>query len=110
MVIEEKIAVGTVLFHVITNKPAPKLIEELHASKAKLTSMKATGENGPVHILYVIAKRKKTHAVYSLIKKHHPKAFMSIEDIRVVQESMPYIEHSIQHKDEYSYEKVKKKK
>lgn len=94
MYIEEKIAVGTVLFHVITNKPAPQLIEELHESAAKTTTMKAQGDDGPVNIIYVITKRKKARKVFSLIKKYHPKAFMSVEDIRVVQESLPYIPSS----------------
>ncbi len=110
MFIEEKIAVGTVLFHVITKKPAPKLIKELQESDAKLTSIKAKGEDGPVDIIYVVAKRKRAHEVYVLIKKYHPKAFLSVEDIRVVQDSLPYIKHSIHHHAEHLGEQVKKKK
>jgi len=109
MLIEEKIAVGTVLFQVITKKPATKLIQELRESDAKLTSVRASGDDGPVDILYVVVKRKKAHKIYLLIKKYHPRAFLSVEDIRVVQESLPYIEHSLQHKDEYPYEVTKKK-
>ena len=110
MLIEEKIAIGTVLFQVITKKPAPKLIKELHESDAKLTSVKARGDDGPVDIIYVVAKRKKAHKVYLLIKKYHPRAFLSVEDIRVVQESLPYIKHSIHHKDKHPHEKATKRK
>ncbi|MFC1599491.1 DUF2179 domain-containing protein [Patescibacteria group bacterium] len=108
MLIEEKIAVGTVLFHVITKKPAPKLIKELHESDAKLTSVKAKGEDGLVDIIYIVAKRKKAHKVYLLIKKYHPRAFLSVEDIRVVQESLPYIKHSIHHRAEHLSTQAKK--
>lgn len=110
MLIEEKIAVGTVLFHVITKKPAPELIKELHASDAKLTTVKAMGDDGSVDIIYVVAKRKKAHEVYVLIKKYHPKAFLSVEDIRVVQDSLPYIKHSIHHKAEHVGKQAKVKK
>ncbi len=110
MVIEEKIAVGTVLFHVITKTPAPKLIKELHESDARLTTMKAQGDNGPVNIIYVVVKRKKAHQVYLLIKKYHPHAFLSVEDIRVVQDSLPYIKHTIHTGDSHLQNGTIKKK
>jgi len=100
--------VGTVMFHVITKKPAPKLIKELRGSDALLTTMRAEGDSGPVNIIYVIAKRKKAHKIYLKIKEYHPKAFLSVEDIRVVQESLPYIHQSIPHI--HDYEDPKKKK
>lgn len=95
MLLEEKIAVGTVLFQVITKKPATDLIPELRESNARLTSLKANGEDGPVDILYIVAKRKISRKIYSLIKKYHPQAFLSVEDIRVVQDSLPYLENII---------------
>lgn len=87
MLIEEKIAVGTVMFQIITKKPAKKLLKELHQSDARLTSIRAKSDNGPVDILYVVTKRKKAHLTYKIINKYHPRAFLSIEDIRIVQES-----------------------
>lgn len=97
-------------FRSLQKKPAPKLIKELHSSDAKLTSVKARGDDGPVDIIYVVAKRKKAHEVYLLIKKYHPRAFLSVEEIRVVQESLPYIKHSIHHKDEHHHDKANNKK
>jgi len=93
MVIEEKIAVGTVLFQIITKKSAKKLIKELRESKDRLTSVPAFGDEGKVHILYVVTKRKRAKKVYNLIKEHHPTAFLCVEDIRVVQNSLPYVEN-----------------
>ncbi|MBU1151420.1 DUF2179 domain-containing protein [Patescibacteria group bacterium] len=87
IIIENKIAIGTLLLQVITKKEAKSLIKELRNNNHRITSVCAEGNDGKVHILYIVTKRKKYEEVVFTIRNHNPRAFFSVESIKVVQDS-----------------------
>jgi uncharacterized protein YebE (UPF0316 family) len=88
VVIEERLAMGTMIVQVITKKKAGDLIRILRARKYAVTNMHAWGNSGEVSIIYIVVSRKKLDPLIKAIKKYHPRAFFSIEDIRFVSEDM----------------------
>ena len=82
--IEEKMALGIQMIRTVTSRDASTLIEILRSKGFAVTSMNATGKDGPVHIIFAVVPRSKIKHVIPLIKKFNPKAFYSIEDVRAV--------------------------
>lgn len=86
--IEEKMAIGTVVIRVITQKDATKLIEVLKTEGYGVTYVDAQGALGPVKIIFTIVKRKDVFFVLKIIKQFNPLAFFTIEDIRSVRQGI----------------------
>ncbi len=89
MVIENRIALGTVVLRVITKTGAEELIEHLREeTDYGVTVSPAEGSSGPVSIIFMVLKRADLKHVISIIKKHNPHAFYSIEDVRYVSDGV----------------------
>lgn len=84
VLIEEKIALGNLLVRVITRRPADELIGVLRGAGYGVTSVRAEGETGPVSLIFTIAKRRNLESILGMIKKHNPRAFYTVEDMRFV--------------------------
>jgi len=84
ILIEEKLAMGLLLVRVVTTKDASKLIEHLKSADFGVTHVAARGAAGEVRIVLSIIRRKNLQNVIEIIKKFHPQAFYSTEDIRFV--------------------------
>lgn len=93
--IEERMAIGTVVIRIITQKEASELINMLIGAHYGLTYVDAQGAVGPVKIIFTIVKRKNIQQVLGFVKKYNPLAFFTIEDIRSVREGFyPEIKYS----------------
>ncbi len=86
MLVEERLAVGTLSMRIITQKEAHELIAALRQNNIGTTSIDARGMKGDVSLIFSIFKRQHLPLVQKLIKTHNPQAFVSISDIRSVQE------------------------
>ena len=86
--IEKRLALGTQLIRIITNKQSQKLIEALRASNLGVTELDAIGSQGPVKILLVVAKRKDIGKVLSLVNELHGSSFFTIEDILTAEQGI----------------------
>jgi uncharacterized protein YebE (UPF0316 family) len=86
--IEEKLAIGVQIIRVITRRDATDLIHVLREMGFMVTSHMAEGSTGEVGILYSIVNRKNIGPIVEIIKKHNPKAFYTIEDIRYVSQEI----------------------
>ena len=86
MLVEERLAVGTLAMRIITQKEAHELIAALREHNIGTTSIDARGMKGEVSLIFSIFKRQHLPLVQKLIKTHNPQAFVSINDIRSVQE------------------------
>ena len=84
ILIEQKLALGSVLIRVITRRDASELITYLQSNDFGVTVIPAEGSLGPVHLIFTVIKRSNLNKVVEIIKKLNPKAFYSIEDIRYV--------------------------
>ena len=80
--IEERVSIGKVIIRVIIRKNAKKVAAELRKNKYKVTTIQGKGIKKKITIIFLTLKRKQTKEVVGIIKKHNPRAFYTIEDIR----------------------------
>ncbi|OGB66945.1 MAG: hypothetical protein A2Y94_02600 [Caldithrix sp. RBG_13_44_9] len=86
--IENKLALGTQVLRIITNRDSADLINNLKSKGYGITLLNAEGSQGPVKIIFTIIKRKNLPEVSELIKTYNPKAFYSVEDVRLAKEGI----------------------
>ncbi|MFU8779641.1 MAG: DUF2179 domain-containing protein [Kiritimatiellia bacterium] len=86
ILVEERLAVGILAVRIITQTEATTLIQELRKHNIGTTSIDARGMQGTVSLIFIIIERQHLPIVRELVQKHNPKAFVSINDIRSVQE------------------------
>ena len=87
ILIEQKLAIGTVIIRIITKRVASELINYLQENDFGVTVLPAEGSPGPVPIIFTVTKRSKINKVDNIIKRYHPNAIDSIEDVRYVSNS-----------------------
>lgn len=88
MVIENKLAIGTLIVRVILPTDAEQLCAQLSAAGFGVTRVDAEGATGQVALLYTVVKRKDYRDVLDIIKRIHPKAFVTVEEVRSSQEGI----------------------
>ncbi|WP_439183090.1 DUF2179 domain-containing protein [Carboxylicivirga taeanensis] len=81
--IEERLALGFVNIRITTQKSGAELIQNLTELGYGVTYMNAFGSKGQVNVIYCVLKRKDISEVTQIIKKFNPKAFYTLEDIRL---------------------------
>jgi uncharacterized protein YebE (UPF0316 family) len=84
--IESKLAVGLLSIRAVTTNDASDLINYLRENNFGVTSVSALGVTGRVRLIISVIKRKDLDEYITIVKKFNPKAFVSIEDVRSVQE------------------------
>jgi uncharacterized protein YebE (UPF0316 family) len=88
ILIEGKMALGTVVVRVITRRDCRALIDSLRFSGFGVTSMGAQGVTGPVQIVFTVVKRKQLPIVLGLVKQFDSRAFYSVDDLHSCAESV----------------------
>lgn len=88
ILIEEKMAIGTVVIRIITQKDAEALIDRLKESRYGVTHVDAQGAMGQVKIIFTIVKRKTINSVLEIVRGCNPLAFYTIEDVRSVRKGV----------------------
>ncbi len=84
LIIEEKLAMGSVIIRIFTKKNTKKLKNFLKEEGYGVTTVNAMGGSGPCRILLTIVNRKDLKDAIKQIRKFNPKSFYSIEDIKYV--------------------------
>ena len=79
MLIEEKLAIGTLVVRVILPQHGTELVERLRAEGYGATYADGHGASGPVILIYTVVLRKELAHVVNLIQEVHPKAFFTVE-------------------------------
>lgn len=88
ILIEERMALGTVVIRIITQKDAAVLIEFLKNNGYGVTHVDAQGAQGPVKVIFTIVKRKDIEHVLEIVLSCNPLAFYTIEDVRSVRKGI----------------------
>ncbi|OPY88889.1 MAG: hypothetical protein A4E71_00152 [Smithella sp. PtaU1.Bin162] len=88
ILIEERMAIGTVVIRIITQKEARELLEFLKSEGYGITHVDAQGAQGAVKIIFTIVKRKNITRVLEIIREFNPLAFYTIEDVRSVRKGV----------------------
>ena len=83
MWIEHKLAIGMQVVRIITRKDAHQLIEKLKANGFGVTVIDGEGVTGHVKIIFTVIQRKDLPDITAMIKRFNPKAFFSVEDVRM---------------------------
>jgi uncharacterized protein YebE (UPF0316 family) len=89
VLIEERIALGSLIVRIITRKDATVLTEHLWKAGYGVTNLRARGETGPVQLVFTVCRRRNLQDVLALVKRFNPRAFYTIEDVRFVQDNLP---------------------
>ena len=84
IILEEKIALGYVGVRIVTKRSAKLLIEKMIETGYGITTIPAEGATGLVHVIFTTVKRKKLSDLIDMIKQFNPRAFYTIEDIKMV--------------------------
>ncbi|HDQ04349.1 MAG TPA: DUF2179 domain-containing protein [Deltaproteobacteria bacterium] len=86
--VEERMAIGTVIIRIITQKDATNLVEHLKEEGYGVTYIDAKGSMGPVKVVFSIIKRKDIDQVLKIIRKFNPLSFYTVEDVRSFREGV----------------------
>jgi uncharacterized protein YebE (UPF0316 family) len=84
--IEGKLAVGLRLVRIVTQEDAVDLVSILQSENFGVTSISAMGLSGRVRLIMSIVKRGDVGELIRIVKSTHPKAFITVEDVRSVSE------------------------
>jgi uncharacterized protein YebE (UPF0316 family) len=82
VLIEQRLALGTVAVRAVTTRDARYLVRGLRAAGFGVTCLDAHGVTGPVTMILTVARRKQLASVVAVIKGFDPAAFYSVEDVR----------------------------
>jgi uncharacterized protein YebE (UPF0316 family) len=88
MVMEEKLAIGTLVVRAFLSQNGKALMDRLHSSGYGVTYVDGHGANGPVQVVYTIVLRKELADVVNIIHETHPKAFFTVEELRSFQQGI----------------------
>ena len=81
VLLEQKVAVGSVLLRVVTRRDAMGLVQNLMGAGFGVTRLNALGGTGPVQVILTVVKRKELGRVVALIKGFDPGVFYSVDDL-----------------------------
>jgi uncharacterized protein YebE (UPF0316 family) len=81
-VIEEKIALGYMFAYIVPRKRSNDLAHELRTAGFGVTIIQGIGLKGPEPIYNVLFRRRDTHRLLAVIKKHDKDAFYTLMDVR----------------------------
>jgi len=88
MMIEDRLAIGTLIVRAIIPHGGDEIVNRLREAGYGVTSVDAQGASGPVRLVYAVVKRKHINQVMDIIHEVHPKAFVTIEDVRSLEEGI----------------------
>jgi len=88
MLIEEKISLGLTSVRIITNEDSSGLVLYLRSQNYGVTTIDAEGARGQVKIVFSTIKRQDLPHVLDVIRRYHPNAYYSIEDVKSVSEGV----------------------
>lgn len=89
--IESRLAIGTLIIRAILpdeGDQATGLASTLHQAGYGVTRVAGAGSNGPVQLIYTVIRRKDLAVVSELIHQTHPRAFLTVEEVRSVNEGI----------------------
>ncbi len=89
MYIESKLSLGQVVVRIITKYDASELTDFLFSKNYSITSVDARGTLADnVKILFLVIQRQQLAEVIPLIKEFNPNAIYTVEDVRLVSDTL----------------------
>jgi uncharacterized protein YebE (UPF0316 family) len=88
MLLENRLAVGTVTVRAIVRRDTSELIEELANAGFGVTCVDGKGSSGNVKVIYTILKRQDLPAITAIYHRTLPGAFLSVEEVRTTEQGV----------------------
>lgn len=88
MVIEDRMAIGTLVIRIILSRDGQKLIENLREAGFGVTHVDGHGASGPVSLVYTVVMRRELARVVDIIHTTTPKTFFTVEELRSFQQGI----------------------
>jgi uncharacterized protein YebE (UPF0316 family) len=88
MKIEDRLALGKVVVRMILSDGGEQVAHALHEAGFGATVVDGQGANGQVKLVYTIVHRRDLPDVTGIINRIHPRAFLSVEEVRSSQEGI----------------------
>jgi uncharacterized protein YebE (UPF0316 family) len=88
LMVENKLAVGTVTFRAIIRRDTKELVKTLVAAGFGITMVDGQGSSGKVKIIYTTVKRQDLPAVIDIFHRLVPGAFLSVEEVRSTEQGI----------------------
>jgi uncharacterized protein YebE (UPF0316 family) len=82
ILLDGRLALGTLLIRVITPRDTARLAEGLRAAGYGVTSVEGRGAVGAVQVVLTVVPRKELRRVTAIIRCFDPDAFYSVDDIQ----------------------------
>ncbi|PID77172.1 MAG: hypothetical protein CSB24_02850 [Deltaproteobacteria bacterium] len=82
--LEEKLAMGKNIIRIISAQDTSMLVSHLRENNFSVTVAEGEGRHGHVSILFAVTRRAELPIVLEAVKRFHPNAFYTIEDLRMV--------------------------
>lgn len=86
MQLENKLALGTLILRIITQKDSLELIDHLRSKGYGVTTVEAHGITGKVHIIFLTIRRADYKEVAEAIFRFNPKAFYTAENVNLAKD------------------------
>ena len=88
MMIESRLAMGTLTIRAIIRRDPKELIETLYNAGFGVTSVDGQGSSGEVKIIYSTVKRADLPAIIDIFHQTLPGAFLSVEEVRSTEQGV----------------------
>jgi uncharacterized protein YebE (UPF0316 family) len=85
VLVEQRLALGTLVVRIITPREAGALIERLRAGHYGVTCLEGQGAAGPVTVVLTVIPRKDLAGVVTIIKSFDPRCFYSVDDLQTAE-------------------------
>jgi uncharacterized protein YebE (UPF0316 family) len=82
ILLEKKLAIGSLVVNVISRRDAGVLIENLKLAEYGVTAIGAQGATGPVQVVSTVIKRKELNNVLAIVRRFDAKAFYSVNELQ----------------------------
>lgn len=82
ILLEQKLAIGSLVIRTITAKDACPLVEDLRLAGYGVTCIDGQGAAGPVQVILTVVKRKHLAEVAAIIQRFDPRAFYSVDELQ----------------------------
>jgi uncharacterized protein YebE (UPF0316 family) len=95
MVIENKLAIGTLIVRAIVSGDTEALLQSLKEAGYGVTIFDAQGANGPVKVIFTVINRKELNDVIQRLRVSHPHVFYTVEEARSASEGVFHRQQSV---------------
>jgi uncharacterized protein YebE (UPF0316 family) len=82
MLIEQALALGSVVVRTITHKDASALVQELRDAHYGVTCLPGHGATGAVQLIFTVVPRRELSAVVAILKRFDPDVFYSVDSLQ----------------------------